>query len=119
MTPTLMSELKEYLRIDGEEENKTLSLFLHAAENTLQSSGVTVPLDPYALSLDGKEIHARYRLAIMMLATHFYEQRTVITPAVIRGESIPLPYGLQYIVLQLKGCDRLELQARYEPRRLE
>lgn len=102
MNPELMNELKEYLRIDGEEEDKTLSLFLRAAENSIKSSGVPVPIDPYALSVDGKELHASYRLALMLLAAHYYEQRTVITPTTIRGESVPLPYGLQSIILQLK-----------------
>ncbi|MEK4024477.1 head-tail connector protein [Sporosarcina sp. FSL W7-1283] len=102
----MMDELKEYLRIDGDDENQTLSLFLQAAENSISIAGVPVPSDPF-LKVGEKDIYASYRLAVLMLATHYYEQRTVITPSIIRGESVPLPYGLQTIILQLKHGVRL------------
>lgn len=101
MTPTLMSELKEFLRIDGDDENQTLSLFLNAAKNVLADAGVIVPLDPF-FKVNDNDLHASYRLGIMMLATHYYENRMVITPTLAKVEQTPIPYGLQAIILQLK-----------------
>lgn len=102
MKPTLMDELKEYLRIDGEEEDTTLSLFLHAAENVIANAGVPVPADPFEQNPNGKDLHASYRVAIMMLATHYYENRLVMTPTMAKVEQMPIPYGLESIILQLK-----------------
>jgi len=102
MKSSLMSELKEYLRIDGEEENQTLSLFLHAAQNVIADAGVSTPADPYEVDVNGKEMHASYRVAVMMLATHYYENRLVITPTIAKVEQTPIPYGLESIILQLK-----------------
>lgn len=101
MNQELMNELKEYLRIDGEEEDKTLSLFLHASQNVLKNAGVPIPVDPYE-KLGDEELHGSYRLALMMLATHYYENRLVITPTIAKVEQTPIPYGLQSIILQLK-----------------
>lgn len=98
---TLMAELKEYLRIDGEEEDTTLSLFLNAAKNVLRDADVSNPVNPYEV-VDGEDVHASYRLAVMMLSTHFYENRLVITPSMAKVEQTPIPYGLQSIILQLK-----------------
>lgn len=108
MTPTLMSELKEYLRIDGDDESQTLSLFLHAAKNVIADAGVTVPLDPF-LKVNDDDLHASYRLGIMMLATHYYENRMVITPTLAKVEQTPIPYGLKAIILQLKYTSNVPL----------
>ena len=101
MTPTIMRELKEYLRIDGDDENQTLSLFLHAAKNVIADAGVPVPQDPF-LKVNEDDLHASYRLGVMMLATHYYENRMVITPTLAKVEQTPIPYGLEAVILQLK-----------------
>lgn len=71
----MLDELKEYLRIDGNDEDITLSTFLQTSISYLENAGVKQPSD-YYLIVNEKEIFAQHRLAIMMLATHFYENRT-------------------------------------------
>ncbi|WP_428909473.1 head-tail connector protein [Niallia sp. Krafla_26] len=104
----LLEELKQYLRIDGDDENSSLSTFLSAAISYLIGSGVKQPQD-YYLKVDGKDVFSLHRLAIMMLATHFYENRIAITPTTIKTAQIPIPYGLQSVILQLKWVDPDEL----------
>lgn len=70
--PVSISELKEYLRIDGEEEDALLAGFIAAAkehcENYLKVSLPEIFPGPV-------------RQALLILAGHFYEQRS--------GEDIP------------------------------
>ncbi|NEU29939.1 phage gp6-like head-tail connector protein [bacterium LRH843] len=103
----LLDELKEYLRIDGDEENSSLSMFLQASVSYLENAGVKKPSDPYK-QVDGVDVHSLYRLAVHMLATHFYENRVVINPTTVKVAQIPIPYGLQSMILQLKWVDRNE-----------
>lgn len=105
---TLLEELKEYLRIDGDDENRSLSTFLQTAILFLENAGVKQPND-YYLIVDGKDVFAQHRLAIMTLATHLYENRIAITPSTIKVAQIPIPYGLQSMILQLKWVDPDEL----------
>jgi len=105
---SLLEELKEYLRMDGDDENRSLSTFLETAISYLKNSGVKQP-DDYYLIVDGKDIFAQHRLAVMMLATHFYENRIAITPSTIKTAQQTIPYGLQSIILQLKWVDPDEL----------
>ncbi|WP_054260539.1 head-tail connector protein [Propionispora sp. 2/2-37] len=67
-----LTEIKEYLRIDGEEENSLLTALYAAAkehcENYLQA-----PLP--------SEVPMPVKQALLILIAHFYEQRT--------GEDIP------------------------------
>lgn len=104
----LLEELKEYLRIDGDDEYSSLSMFLQSSIAYLENAGVKQPKD-YYLEKNGTEIFALHRLAIMMLATHFYENRIAITSTTIKVAQIPIPYGLQSIILQLKWVDPDEL----------
>lgn len=107
----LLEELKEYLRIDGDDENRSLSTFLEAAIIYMESAGVKQPLD-YYLKIGEKDVFAQHRLAIMILATHFYENRIVITPSAIKIAQQPIPYGLQSMILQLKWVNPDELSAQ-------
>ncbi len=70
--PITLTEIKEYLRIDGEEENSLLTALLSAAishsENYLQA-----PLP--------SETPTPVKQALLILIGHFYEQRA--------GEDIP------------------------------
>ena len=70
--PLTLTEVKEYLRIDGEEENALLTALLSAAishsENYLQA-----PLP--------SETPTPVKQALLILIGHFYEQRM--------GEDIP------------------------------
>jgi uncharacterized phage protein (predicted DNA packaging) len=108
---TLLEELKEYLRIDGGDEDNILSSFLSSSQSYLANSGVKQPSD-YYLKVNDKDVFAQHRLAIMILATHFYENRLAITPSTIKVAQIPIPYGLQSIILQLKWVDPDELSVQ-------
>ena len=70
--PLTLTEIKEYLRIDGEEEHSLLTALLSAAishsENYLQA-----PLP--------SEVPTPVKQALLILIGHFYEQRA--------GEDIP------------------------------
>ena len=77
--PLSLTEIKEYLRIDGEEENSLLTALLSAAishsENYLQA-----PLP--------SETPTPVKQALLILIGHFYEQRA--------GEDIP---SVVYVLL--------------------
>lgn len=108
---TLLEELKEYLRIDGDDENRSLSTFISTAQLVLKNAGVKQPKDYYQ-KVNGEDVFAQHRLAIMMLATHFYENRIVVNPTTIKVAQIPIPYGLQSIILQLKWVNPDELSSQ-------
>lgn len=103
---TLLDELKEYLRVDGNDEDTTLTSFLSASQNVLANAGVKLPQD-YYLMVGDKDVFAQHRLAIMMLATHYYENRIAVTN--MKNE---LPYGVQSMILQLKWVNPDELSAQ-------
>ena len=77
--PLPLTEIKEYLRIDGEEENSLLTALLSAAishsENYLQA-----PMP--------RETPTPVKQALLILIGHFYEQRA--------GEDIP---NVVYVLL--------------------
>jgi len=108
---TLLEELKEYLRIDGDDETSSLLMLLQSSMSYLENAGVKQPED-YYLKQNDKDVFSLHRLAIMMLATHFYENRIVITPTTIKTAQIPIPYGLQSVILQLKWVDPDELSVQ-------
>ncbi len=100
-----LDELKDYLRIDGDEDDSSLSLFLQSAISFVERAGVKKPADPFE-TIDDVDVHSQYRLAVLMLATHWYENRLVITPSIAKVEQTPIPYGLESMILQLKWVDR-------------
>lgn len=104
----LLEELKEYLRIDGNDENRSLSSFISTAQSVLENAGVKLPKNYYVIVND-KDVFAEHRLAIMMLATHFYENRTIYTSGQGKNE---IPYGVQTMILQLKWVNPDELQTQ-------
>lgn len=97
----LTEELKNYLRID---DNENLSLYLQSAILFLANAGVSKPTDLYEKK-DDLDIRADYRLAACILSTHFYENRIVINPITVKVAQIPIPYGLESMILQLKWVD--------------
>ena len=97
----LLIELKDYLRIDGDDEDASLSLFLQSAISFLENAGVKKPTDPFAKDGD-VDIYSQYRLALLMLTTHWYENRLVINPITVKVAQIPIPFGLESMILQLK-----------------
>ncbi len=91
----LMEQVKEYLRIDGSRDDEMLQLLINSAKEYLDNAGV-------------KEIQHKasdqYKLAIIMLVTHWYENREQVVGSVSNAISL----GLQSIILQLKAVDRYE-----------
>lgn len=107
----LLEEFKEYLRIDGDDEDLSLSTFLQSAISYLENAGVKQPAN-YYFRKDDKDVFSLHRLAVMTLATHFYENRITINPITIKTAQIPIPYGLQSMILQLKWVDPDELSTK-------
>ncbi|KMM55443.1 DNA-packaging protein [Bacillus glycinifermentans] len=59
-----LEEAKEYLRIDGDEDNNLVSFFISAAEKHMDNAGVT-----------DKESEL-YKLAVLIFVADAYENRT-------------------------------------------
>lgn len=97
---TLLEELKEYLRIDGDYEDTTLNLFITSAQQFLQNAGVNLP-QSYFAEEGQDDIYAMHRLAIYTLAAHYYENRQAVSS---NAQNL-VPYSVQTMVLQLKVGD--------------
>lgn len=95
---SLLEEFKEYLRVDGEYEDLTLNLFLDSAKLALLNSGVRLPRDLYEVNENGIELYSLHRLAILTLASHYYENRQVASQ---NAQNI-VPFSVQHMILQLK-----------------
>lgn len=81
----MLDELKDYLRIDGEEEDAFLASLISAAKQYIKNgTGSTVD--------EKNELH---KLAVNLLATHWYENREAI------GKADTLAFSLQSIFMQM------------------
>lgn len=88
---SMMTEIKNYLRIDEDYDDVLIETLIKSAEIYLENAGVKVS---YNIEL--------YALAIKMLVLHWYENRTVI------GKDENIGFGLESIISQLKYCYELE-----------
>lgn len=91
----IIDQVKAFLRVDGSRDDELLRLLIDSAKEYLSNTGVK------------EEQHKKsdqYNLAIIMLVTHWYENREQVIGSV--SETISL--GLQSIILQLKAADRYE-----------
>lgn len=94
MLPTI-PEIKNYLRLDGAEDDAFIGSLISVAQEDLTASGITV------------QTSERYKLAVMLLvATHYEERR----PQVVGTVTNKLSYSLERIILQLKA-DELPLDS--------
>lgn len=100
----LLEEFKAYCRIDGTHEDATLNLFIHSARQTLENSGVVFPDDLYEADENGVELYTLHRLAIFVLATHYYENRQAVSSA---AQNV-VPMSVQNMILQLKIREKVE-----------
>lgn len=79
-----LSEVKEYMRIDGNDDDALINLLISAAKEFLSNAGVT------------NQDSALYRLAVMLYVTLQYENRDP-------GQKMEkLNTAFQSIILQLK-----------------
>jgi len=92
--PTI-SEIKNYLRIDGAEDDAFIDSLISVAQEDLTASGITI------------QTSERYKLAVMLLVANHYEERR---PQVVGTITSKLAYSLERIILQLKA-DELPLDS--------
>lgn len=95
---TLLEEFKEYLRVDGDDENSSLSTFLSTAKVALDIAGVRLPQDLIEVDTDGEKKYPLHFLAVITLASHYYENRQVASN---QAQNI-VPFSVQHMILQLK-----------------
>lgn len=87
MAEQLLEHVKEYLRIDGDQDDNMLGLLIDSAKEYLSNAGVK------------EQDSTLYRLAITMLVTHWYEHRE---QSIDGRTSRVIEMGLQTIILQLR-----------------
>jgi uncharacterized phage protein (predicted DNA packaging) len=84
----MLGEVKEYLRIDGSEEDSFLVSLITAAKAYIKNAtGKVIDED--------NDLH---RLAVNLLVSHWYENREVI------GKADKLAFSLESILLQITYC---------------
>lgn len=83
----MLDEVKEYLRVDGTDEDIGIQGLINAAEAYLTNAGVIKD-----------ETNELYKLAVKMLVVNWYENRQAI------GKADKLAFGLDSIISQLKYC---------------
>lgn len=85
-----LKEIKEYLRVDFEEDDILLQILIYAAEEYLLNAGIK---KDYSKSL--------YKLAISLLVKHWYDNRDSVA---IGSTTKKLEFSLNSILVQLKYC---------------
>jgi uncharacterized phage protein (predicted DNA packaging) len=83
----MVEEVKQYLRIDGSEDDVILASFIAAAKSFVKNAtGVEV--------VETNELH---KLAVKLLVANYYENRLPVGDE----KSVPLPYSLESILFQI------------------
>ena len=82
----MLEEIKEYMKIDSNDEDILITSLIEAANNYLLNAGVK--------NFD----NSLYNLAIKMLVLHWYENREVV------GNAGKLAFTLDNIITQLQYC---------------
>lgn len=85
-----LKELKEYLRIDFEEDDILLQTLLLASEEYLLNTGIKKDYKKFL-----------YGLAVKILVKHWYDNRDCIVAGNINNK---LEYSLNAILTQLRYC---------------
>lgn len=92
----------EYARIDAQGDDDTITALLSAAEMTLADK--TGKLPPAA----GDDL---YCLAVMMLAAHWYDNRTPTETKTV----YEIPHTMQMLITHIALCGRYPEVSIYEP----
>ncbi|MCU5977961.1 head-tail connector protein [Clostridioides difficile] len=86
----MLEEIKLYLRLDSEDDNNWIEKTLIPAINTyFKNAGINI---------DAVKNEELYKLAVEMMACHWYENRGII------GDTKGIDFGLKTIMLQLQFC---------------
>lgn len=105
----LFEDFLTYARLDEAEDEtvvRDINTVLSSAELILVNSGVKMPKD-FHVVVNGVDVFSQHRLAILLLAIHYHENRIATTN--MKNE---LPYGVQTMILQLKWVNPDELSAQ-------
>lgn len=81
-----LTEIKEFLRVDFDEDDILIGSLKLAAETYIKNAGSKISSYENAL----------YKLAVLLLIAHWYENREVI------GTDSKLAYSLQCLLMQLQ-----------------
>lgn len=84
----MMEDVKNYLRIDGSEDDSILASLIDAAKIYLNN----------ATGLEVNENDSLHRLAVCLLVANSYENRLPI------GQGEKLAFSLESILLQMRYC---------------
>ena len=87
-----LTACKEYMRVDGDEDDELITRLMGAAREYLEGAGISAP----------EESSWLYTMALHSLTLHYYDHRDAV------GAEAPIPTGLRPIINQLKhsapGC---------------
>lgn len=98
---TLLQDLKEYLRIDGNYEDSLLITLIESAKAYLNGAGVKLPTNFNSVDENGIKKYPLHRLAVLSLASHYYENRQIAS----QYAQNEVPFSVQTMILQLKWVD--------------
>lgn len=91
-----LNEVKEYLRVDGEEEDNLITSLLLASQSYIEN-GTGIKIDDVERN---KNLKPLYNLATKLLVSHWYENRTTE----ITGPNFhKLNFSLESLFLQLEA----------------
>lgn len=91
--PQLLSQFMEYARVDGDDEDSTLVMLLIAADSAVRET--TGKVRPECGSTE-------YDIAVMMLASHWYDNRTPTSDT--HAEHREIPYTMQWLLNYISMC---------------
>lgn len=98
-----IQEVKDYLRIEHNLEDITLTILLESAKSMVLSYLNTPNFEYYENYYDGdgniigdRDVPSEFTMAVLLLCAHWYERRELITPKYEQGK--PLPFGFDHIL---------------------
>lgn len=96
MDPQDLKNLKDSLRIDGDDDNALLNSYLSAAKSYVKNA-IDEDLSQKFLGLD--KVSNLYTTAVYALASAYYNNRSALSATTI----VPVDLTLQSIIGQLRG----------------
>jgi len=86
-----LAACKDYMRVDGDEDDALISGLMSAAKEYLRNAGIP------------EQDSDLYTVAVQSLTLHWYDHRDAV------GGEAPLPIGLRPVINQLKHCGEAPL----------